>query len=173
MGGWYNSNAFADPAAIVVPRTRRGDWSVYAVMDQLVFRPPGAKDSGVGVFARAMGAPGDRNQLSVFVDGGITYKGAFGRDSDTIGLGFGWARISDSARAGDAATAALTSGFYPRRSSETILELTYQAQLAPWWSVQPDLQYVFNPGGGIVDPNRPTKRVGDAVVMGVRTTITF
>ena len=125
------------------------------------------------VFARVMGAPGDRNQVNVFVDGGITYKGAFGRDNDTMGLGVGWARISDTARAGDAALADFSAGFHPIRISETVLELTYQSQLAPWWSVQPDFQYVFNPGGGILDPSRPTKRVGDAAIFGLRTTITF
>jgi porin len=184
LGAWYNSNAFSDPSFTVAPITaagpfasppgaRRNDWSVYVVVDQLVFRPPGSKDGGVGVFARAMGAPGDRNQVNVFVDGGITYKGAFGRDNDTMGLGVGWARISDTARAGDAALAAFSGGFYPIRTSETVLELTYQSQLAPWWSVQPDFQYVVNPGGGIVNPSRPTKRIGDAAIFGLRTTITF
>ena len=184
LGAWYNSNAFTDPFFTVVPITASGpfanppgalrnNWSVYAVADQLVFRPPGSKDGGVGVFARVMGAPGDRNQVNVFVDGGITYKGAFGRDNDTMGLGVGWARISDTARAGDAALAAFSAGFHPIRTSETVLELTYQSQLAPWWSVQPDFQYVFNPGGGILDPSRPTKRVGDAAIFGLRTTITF
>jgi porin len=178
LGAWYNSNAFPDQFSTVVnapnaPSTHRNDWSVYAVMDQLVFRPSGAKDGGAGVFARAMGAPGDRNPVNVFVDGGVSYKGAFGRDDDTMGLGVGWARISDTARAGDAALAASSGGFSPIRTSEVVLEVTYQAQLAPWWSVQPDFQYVFNPGGGILNPNQPTKRVGDAAILGLRTTITF
>jgi porin len=178
LGAWYNSNAFPDQFSTVVnapnaPSTHRNDWSVYAVMDQLVFRPSGAKDGGAGVFARAMGAPGDRNPVNVFVDGGVSYKGAFGRDDDTMGLGVGWARISDTARAGDAALAASSGGFSPIRTSEVVLEVTYQAQLAPWWSVQPDFQYVFNPGGGILNPNQPTKRVGDAAILGLRTSITF
>lgn len=147
LGAWYHSRTF-DPS-----ETRRGDWSVYAVMDQLVYRPAWAKDGGAGVFLRAMGAPGDRNEINMFVDGGVTYKGAFGRPDDTIGLGVGWARVSETGRTG-----------------ETVLELTYQARLAPWWSVQPDFQYVFNPGGGIDHPDR---RIGDAAILGIRTTITF
>jgi porin len=31
--------------------------------------------------------------------------------------------------------------------NETALELTYLAQLASWIAVQPDLQYILNPGG--------------------------
>jgi porin len=182
FGVWYNSNAFADPFFAAAPapggpfshpRALRNDWSVYAVADQLVFRPAGSKDAWLGVFARAMGAPGDRNQVGVFVDGGVTYKGGFGRDGDSMGIGVGWARISDSARAGDAAFAAVSGAPHPIRSSETVLELTYQAQVAPWWAVQPDIQYVFEPGGGIADPAHPSRRIGDAAIAGVRSTITF
>lgn len=167
VGAWYNSNAFASPFSADV-RAARGNWSVYAVADQLVWRPAGARDGGIGVFVRAMGAPGDRNQVNVFVDAGATYKGVFGRDNDTVGLGVGWARISGTARAGDAA-----AGLATVRSSEAVLELSYQAQLAPWLQVQPLFQYVFNPGGGIPNPDRPQKRLGDAAVFGVRSTITF
>ena len=30
---------------------------------------------------------------------------------------------------------------------ESVLELTYQANLTPWDQVQPDLQYIIHPGG--------------------------
>jgi porin len=184
FGAWYNSNTFVNQFYAVSPPANSGqfanapptspnDWSIYAVMDQLVFRTPGTKDGGVGLFTRVMGAPGDRNQVNFFVDGGVSYKGPFGRNDDTIGLGFGVARISDTARAGDAALRAATGGFYPSRTAETIIEATYQFQFAPWLIVQPDVQYVIKPGGGIVDPASPTKHVGDAAILGVRTTVTF
>ena len=181
LGGWYNSNAsdnqfFANGpinATDPIPSRLRNNWSVYAVADQLIYRPPGSKDGGAGVFLRAMGSPGDRNAVNVFVNGGITYKGAFGRDNDTAGLGVAWTRISDTSRAGDAAFAAATGAFLPTRTSETVLELSYQAQIVPWWVVQPDLQYVFNPAGGIPNPNRPGRTIGDALVLGARTTIAF
>ena len=183
LGGWYNSNAFtnqffagggvsaAGPAAIP-PRQNRGDWSLYAVVDQLVWRPAGAKEGGVGVFLRATGAPADRNQVVTFVDGGVTWKGAFGRANDTVGLGFGWARISGDAIAAERAQAA-TDGRTPVQSAETAVELTYQTQLAPWWVVQPDFQYIFNPGGGILNPNGSGRVVGSAAVLGLRTVVTF
>jgi porin len=184
LGSWYNSNAFTNQflanasinaAALFanLPGIRRNDWSVYAVMDQLVFRPAGSKTAGAGIFTRVTGTPGDRNEVNVFVDGGITYKGDFGRDNDTMAFGFAWTRISDTARAGDAALAAYSGNFYPIRSSESLLELTYQAQVAAWWIVQPDFQYIFNPGAGIVNPKQPTKRIGDAAILLLRTSITF
>jgi porin len=179
IGGWYDSDDFAnqldvaDPGAGARPGAYHGDWSLYAVVDQTIFRQPGSKDAGASVFLRAMAAPGDRNLADAFVDGGVSYKGAFGRDGDTMGVGVGWARIGGSARAGDAALAQAGGGVLPIRGSETVLEATYLAQLAPWWSVQPDVQYVFNPGGGILNPNGSGKRIGDAAILGLRTSITF
>jgi porin len=184
VGGWYNSGTFADQghnaadmplSSTQVPgRNRRGDWSLYAVADQLVWRKAGQKDGGIGVFGRIMGAPGDRNLVNFYVDAGVTWKGAIEvRDSDTAGLGVGYARISDTAAKLDSSIAAATGGFYPIRRSETVLELTYQAQIAPWLQVQPTAQYIFNPNGGVPDPNNATRRLPDAVVLGLRTQITF
>ena len=184
LGAWYHSRAqdnqlFSDAGLLSGTGTadpitgRRNNYSIYAVVDQLIYRPPGVKDGGLGVFARAMGAPGDRNQVNVFVSGGVSYKGLFGREDDTVGLGVSWARISDTFRASDAALARSTAAFSPIRSSEVVLELTYQAKIAPWLILQPDFQYVFNPGGGISNPSRPDRRIGDAAIFGLRTSITF
>jgi porin len=183
LGAWYNSNAFTDQffatggetaaeAGIIPPGQHRGDWSVYGVVDQLVWRPPGAKEGGVGVFLRAMGAPANRNEIVAFVDGGVTWRGPFGRADDSVGLGFGWARISGVTIAGEQAQVA-AGGQAPVQSAETVLELTYEAQLAPWWVVQPDFQYIFNPGGGIPNPNGSGRVVGSAAVLGLRTVVTF
>ena len=62
---------------------------------------------------------------------------------------------------------------FPIRSAETVFEASYIMQLAPWWSLQPDFQYIVKPGGNIPNPNDPPKAVGNAVVVGVRTTINF
>jgi porin len=43
----------------------------------------------------------------------------------------------------------------------------------PWWQIQPDIQYVFNPGAGIVNPNNPNEKVKNEAVLGIRTNITF
>ena len=187
FGAYYNSQNFADQhrnasggsladptGTVATARNRRGSYGVYAQGDQLVWRKEGSKDGGMGVFVRVMGGPGDRNLVNFYADAGVTYKGAIeGRDSDTVGLGVAYARISDTASQLDSDTARFTGAFYPIRRSETVLELTYQAQLAPWWQVQPTAQYVFNPNGGVPDPLNPAKRLGDAAVFGVRTTITF
>ncbi len=187
VGAWYNTQNFADqrrnasggsladPASTAATgRNRRGNYSLYAQGDQLVWRKAGTKDGGAGVFVRVMGAPGDRNLVNFYADAGLTYKGAFaGRDSDTAGLAIAYARISDTASQLDSDTARFTGNAYPIRRNETVLELTYQAQIAPWWQIQPTAQYIFNLNGGVPNPQNPAKRLGDASVFGLRTTVTF
>ncbi len=183
LGAWFNSERFADqrfasngvslasPASTGRPRLYNGDFSLYAIIDQPLFRA-GNSDRGLSVFARAMGAPGDRNLVDLYLDGGATYKGIFG-DGDTLGLAAAYARIGPAARRLDADTAAFTGQPTPIRSSETALELTYQIPLLPWWQVQPDFQYIINAGGGIANPLSPSSRIGNALVGGLRTTIAF
>ena len=59
------------------------------------------------------------------------------------------------------------------RFAETFVEATYQVQVLPWWQIQPDIQYVVNPGGGLANPNDPTQKIKNELVIGLRTNITF
>ena len=63
--------------------------------------------------------------------------------------------------------------WYPIRNAETVFEVSYIIQIAPWWMVQPDLQYIVHPGGNVPDPDHPDRAVGNALVVGVRSTMTF
>jgi porin len=56
-----------------------------------------------------------------------------------------------------------------------LIELTYQAKIADGWTIQPDLQYIWNPGGRRPDPRDPTAvtPLKDAIIVGVRTTIKY
>jgi len=104
----------------------------------------------------------------------VTLKAPFqGRDSDTVGLGFGVAEVSDYITGLDADTAFFAGRPLPLQSTETFIEATYQIQVAPWWILQPDFQYFIRPGGGIPDPNDPIVRIGDEAVFGLRSTVTF
>ena len=53
----------------------------------------------------------------------------------------------------------------PSTSSELTIEASYRAVLTPWLSVQPDLQYIINPGGDA--------GLRNALVIGVRTQLGF
>ena len=185
LGGWYDTGKFfdqrfgvdglslADSGSAGVQRTRRHNFSLYGVMDQMVWRPDPGQAQAVGIFLRVMGAPGDRNLANFSANGGITLKAPFhGRDNDTAGLGFGVAKIGPNAVRITQDSNDLFGG-YPVRSSEQFVELTYQAQIAPWWAVQPDFQYVWTPGGGVPNPNQPGRRIGNEAVFGLRTNVTF
>jgi porin len=185
LGFWYDTGRFfdqrydvqrvslADPSSSGTPRVRRHNFSVYGVFDQMIWRPDPDGPRSLGIFARLMGAPGDRNLADFSANAGIALKAPLpGRDNDSIGVGFGVAKISPSAIGLDQDTDRLSRP-YPIRSSETFIEVTYQYQAAPWWLVQPDFQYVFTPGGGIPDPLRPGQRVGNEALFGLRTNIVF
>ena len=97
-----------------MPRRHNGDVSFYAIIDQPLF---GGGPDGFAIFARAMGAPGDRNLVGTYLDSGITYKNPsenpFDQTGDTIGFAAAYARIGSAARALAADTAAFTGQPYP------------------------------------------------------------
>jgi len=184
LGAWFNSERFPDerfdttgtslasPASNGVPRQHRNNFSIYGIVDQPVLRGD-AEEGGATVFGRIMGAPSDRNLVDFYIDAGIAYAGPFGRKDDRVGLGVGYTRVGSAARGLDADVARFSGQQFPVRSEEIVVEVSYRLQLAPWWQLQPDFQYVINPGGGILNANQPGRRVGDAAVFGLRTAVTF
>ena len=186
LGFYYDTGRFPDqrvdsrglPLAALgsdgTPALRAHDWSVYAVADQTLWWLNPGEARAVGVFARMEGAPGRANLLSFGLNAGLTLKAPWpGRDNDTLGIGYGLARISGAASGFDQDAIRFSGSPMPVRSSESLIELTYQAQIAPWWIVQPDAQYVLMPGGGVANPLAPGQRVDNELVLGLRTNVTF
>ncbi len=186
IGFWYNSEEFADlqfdntglslanPASTGTPQKHRGNYSFYGVVDQTVWRSP-EDGRTLNVFGRAMGTPlGDRNLVVFGLNAGLALHAPFAsRGDDVFGIGMGYARVSGSASALDRATGFYTGTFQRVRSGETFIEVMYRYQLIPSVVLQPDLQYVLNPGAGIVNPDIPTQTVKNEVVLGVRVSVTF
>lgn len=190
IGAWYDSESFADehydvnglslasPASDGVPASHRGDYSLYAVADQMLWREEEDPNRNLNAFARVMGAPqSDRNLIAFSMNAGLVYHDPYAnRPDDTVGLGMGYVRVSSqvSAYEEDLAEVAARTGsgvFYPVQGSETYVELTYQRQMRPWWQIQPDIQYVFSPGAGVADPTAPMRTVRNELVIGIRTNI--
>lgn len=187
-GGWYHFGGFddqrltsqgmsqADPLGTGEPAQRRSNRGVFAVYEQRLATSALASDKGIGFFARVSASPSDRNLISFYVDGGFQISGfSAQRPDDRMGIAMTYARISDGARGYDRDVQRFTGIATPIRDFEAVLELTYIAMMAPGVAVQPVFQYVVHPAGGAVDPNDPTqtRRIGDAAVFGVRTTVTF
>ena len=134
---------------------------------------------GLGAFLRIGAAPGDRNLVSFYFDTGLNYTGLFeGRDSDVFGLAFAFAKISDRAADFDKDyNGANPAAARPVRDYEAAIELSYTYVAAPWWTIQPDLQYIIHPAANSADPEAdpalPAPAMKNAFVLGVRTAIQF
>ncbi|MBN3724011.1 carbohydrate porin [Burkholderia sp. Ac-20379] len=184
LGVWYNNGRFddlnldntgrslADAASSGTALSHRGDYSFYAVADQMIWRPDPDEPRSIGVFARVMGAPGDRNLVSLSANLGIVMKAPFAhRDNDSMGLALTYVKVGSHAHDLDLAYRA-QGGPYGVRTSETALEATYIYQVTPWWQIQGDAQYTFNAGAG-QNPSDATQPLRNTFVIGARTTITF
>jgi porin len=188
LGAWYDSAEFPDlrfddmgvslasPSSDGVPATHGGDYGLYLILDKMLWQPPKVPSQGLGGFLRLGGAPGDRNLIDLELDTGITYKGLLpSRPLDVLGVAFGYVRIAGSARGLASDQSSFTGIELPERDFESVLEVTYQLNLAPWWVLQPDLQVVLHPGGNVPAPF-PAPANGatpTAVVVGLRSEITF
>ena len=188
IGAWYQNRKFSDtrfdsgglslasPGSSGRALQRAGNYSVYAVADQAVWGDSAGGPQAVNLFARAMAAPGDRNQVSFSANLGVTMTAPFaGRDNDVLGLGIGYLKIGSNARGLDGDNNGFRAINSPIRNSETFVEATYQYQATPWLVLQSVLQYTRNPGAGVVDPGdlSQTRRISNSTVFGMRANFTF
>jgi porin len=130
----------------------------YLLLDQPLYRHPGAGERGLDVFFRSgIGEP-HANQVSQAWQLGAIHTGPLAsRADDVAGLGVTYAHIGGPFR-----DAAIASGVAPPRD-EWIVELTYRLQLTRHTALQPDLQYVHRSDAGI----------GHVLVLGLRGELAF
>lgn len=150
-GGYYDSNdyAYLDSSG----RTRKGNYGFFLAGEQMVYRDGGAEsDGGLYLFGALIYAPLQRiNTLPWFASAGASYRGLVpGRDNDTTAFAVSYGGFSRD---------------LPGQTHELVFEWTYAMALTGWLVVQPDLQYVVNPGG--------RSSVGNAVVIGAQLAVTF
>jgi porin len=188
IGGWYDSYKFndqqydalgtplANPLRNGAPAAHHGDFSLYGVMDQMIWRSRDNANRSLNVFFRPMFTPyQDRNLVSASINAGFALKGPLPtRDNDSFGVEMGTAWASNGASAHDRQLQVYQPLVYtPIRSNETFIEATYQFQAAPSWVIQPDVQYFINPGLGIANTEQPAQRIKNEFVLGLRTNINF
>lgn len=185
LGGWYNSTKFSSLTTDINgsslatsdanPALLTGNYSVYGIADLGLFRETGAPDQGLDGFLRvAVNPQSDRNQITWYFDTGFAYTGLFpGRPKDILGLGYAWAGMSSALSQQTRLANAANSTANPLASAESLVELTYQAPVNPWLTLQPVFQYVFNPGGKAPMPNNPDQAIPNALVLGLRASVQF
>jgi porin len=175
--------SIADPDGSGIPAKLRGNYGIFAVLEQVLYRPPSVTENstsaslpGVTAFGRIAYSPPDRNLIDLYLDGGIGFVGFVpGRPLDRFGVAAAYMRVSNSARNLDIDTQFFNGLPSPVRSNETLIEMIYEAHIKPGLLLAPYFQYVFRPSGGIPNPNDPTgiARIGDAAVFGFTTTLRY
>jgi porin len=155
LGGFYDTATFGN---LDGSGSQRGEYAFYVIADQEIWHEPGDPDQGLRLFGRIGASPSDRSTVSFYCDGGLNYQGLIpARDKDLCGIGVSYTKISNDLPD--------DTGSPVESHHETILEASYQAVLASWLSLQPDFQYIFNPGA--------TGHQQNAVVAGLRFTVNF
>jgi porin len=180
IGGWLHSETFssrrydnhgiplASPASDGHPRAVDGNNGFYVIADQAVWQdksdPNQTKE--IDVFFRGGTGLGDRSEFNFYCDGGFNFNGLIpARPQDVIGVATAYGHIGSGLQGFTEDENNFDGTHLPIPDFEQNIELTYIAQISPWWNVQPDLQVIIHPGGSAAIPT--------AVVFGVRTVVTF
>ncbi len=157
LGGLYDSKYFDDQSG---SGAHYGDYAFYLMADQWLYRAPSAgkeNKRGLSVFARVGAAPQqDRNVVTCDFETGVNFIGPFpSRPQDVLGIGFATTRLGDNYVRTNEGSA----------SRESLLELSYATVLGAHIALQPDLQYIFTPGG--------LGKLRDEFILGLRLTVSF
>ncbi|MFT4583579.1 MAG: porin [Gammaproteobacteria bacterium] len=150
LGGWYPTASYDDIAGQA--RSANGGFCLIGEHD--VWRDEAGR--GVGVFGQIGFADCERNQMRSYFGGGFTWTGPFtSRPQDIVGFAFAHARNGEEFRRLNPSVT----------RAETALELSYLTALTRWFTIQPNIHYVIDPG---ID-----SAVDNALVVGVRLRMTF
>ncbi|GHB90498.1 carbohydrate porin [Cerasicoccus arenae] len=148
LGGFYATGDFTN---FSTGGTEDGLGAVYGIIDHQLLDPKG-DPLGLSLFCRGSFSPDESlATVTAFVDGGFSLQSIF-IASDAFGVAASHAWFGNDYR-----NASLLGGT-PVTASETVVEVTYTADLTSWLSMQPDLQYIIN----------PHYSESDALIIGIR-----
>ncbi len=156
-GYWLYTAGYEDVLltdALGDPLRHKGNDGFYALAETSLYSEENAEQGLVG-FVRAGVADGKFNAIDTYISVGGVYTGPVpGRDDDQIGLAVIASSPGSSWRERMALAGEEVAGH------ELSIELTWKAPVAEWVYLQPDVQYVINPG---LDPG-----IKDALLIGLR-----
>jgi porin len=176
IGSYYNSSETPDlfkdingqPAGLSGEPflQHNGRWGGYIIADQMVFREKAGSNRGLTLGAMVTIGDPDTAKYSYFWVAGGHYQGTFpGRDNDVVSFMIAYARTNPRLTQYQQDIDTVAPGSVGIQTYESIPEIDYDSQLAPWLKIRPNLQYVINPGG--------TGKIPNAFVVGVYTQVTF
>jgi porin len=164
-GFWYDNSRFSD---FNTGALNRGNWGFYTLFDQVLvkFGEQGS-NRGFGVAGSFLVSPDQSiSRMPFFFTAALVTRGIFpSRPVDLIGLALVYGHFSYVLQNFQRRAQELDPNVGVQ-SHETVVELTYRlALLKSALFFQPDLQYVFRPGG--------TGRISDALVLGAQVGVNF
>ncbi len=138
FGAFYDTRDFKELSDET--KKQNGNYSFYWIIEQMVFRENAFDDQGLKPWTSFTISPDESiNTFPFFISGGLVYKGLFpSREFDKTAFGFAYGKISEDV---------------PDKDYELMLELTYLIQAKRWLDIQPDVQWIVNPGGNSDTPN--------------------
>lgn len=155
LGGWAYTADFDEwpaPGAPDIIERSTANAGVYLRGETAL----GPADSGVTVFGRYGVAAGRYNVFGQFLGAGIEWRGPIeARPDHALGVAVAWAEAS-----GD-----YQDAFAGSEDREIAIELTYRLPFGESFVLQPDIQYIINPG---LDPT-----LDDALAVGLRIELTL
>jgi porin len=157
LGAWRYSPNYDDLVAVDAADrpVRRSNQGWYAAVDGSLLREAGDDSQGLRGWLRYGVAAEGVNVLDSYRGAGLVYTGLLpGRPADQVGLALGQVRASRAYRQAVAQVGGATD------SHELNIEFTYRFAVTDWLTLQPDVQYIVNPG---LDPT-----LDDALVVGLR-----
>jgi porin len=155
LGGWHHNgdDLWSDFAA--VPNLKDGNSGGWLIGDRMLLKESyGAEDTqGLAAFAMYSWTQEDRNLFDSSIATGLVYNGLVpGRDDDLVGVGVAVANLSDDLRESELRNGTLL------QTREIATEVFYKCRLTPALTLQPEMQYITNPGA----------QYSDAVLWGIR-----
>ena len=149
------------------PQMHGGNGGFYILLDQMIYRDGDAGSlRGLTPFMSVVVAPDSSvNTMPFFANGGLVYRGLFAsRPHDTAACGVAYGAFSGQLARSQRDARSAGSGVGIQKY-EVALELTYIIQARRWLQVQPDLQYIVNPGG--------TGKIPNALVLGFQLALSL
>lgn len=167
LGAWemsdsngYSTASGMDSTGLTTYTNFNRNYGCYAGFEQMVYKEKKNNENdmqGLVVFGQFGVSPSDKNDMNRYMGGGLHYVGLIpNRDKDKAGVAV--ASGSFASRLGN-----VGSDYLSRAGSETVVEAFYRAQITPWFYLQPDVQFIMNPGGCYES----------SVAIGLRSVVTF
>jgi len=158
VGAWSYTARFEDLVDVDGagdPLMSKGNSGFYVLAEKILYVGTANPGSHTDGFLRYGRANADFNQFESYFQTGLVFTGMIpGRSEDQFALSYSIAQTGEKYR-----LAAADSG-QEATSSESVWEATYRTPLSSWLIVQPDIQYVINPG--------TDAQIKNATVLGVR-----